>query len=237
MRRIVSVLAVTSGIGVFALGAVASSYGPSDFSTSLLSTGLVSLNPYGAFLEGGAFLLRSGFDAPIRLPGAGEKPDFAFGFTLPFDYKSNTPVFADLLWEAPDSDCDFVLKSNFLYRARTGKDLDAGEPAGGFDPIWASTDFSLDPVARSITMAAPEDAHETARARFRIIPTEGEFPTLRPGDTMTFGVFRDDTLAEDSCPGDLGIAGVAILYEKVPQASQAGPEPAKTKKRPHRRQS
>jgi hypothetical protein len=56
-------------------------------------------------------------------------------------------------------------------------------------------------------------AHETARVTFSITPTPDEFPTLRPGDAVNFGIFREDRVAEnDTCTEELGIAGISIVY-------------------------
>lgn len=175
----------------------------------------LSLTPQAADLDGEASLVRSGFDAPLRLPANSGTPSFALGFTIPSDYEPNTTLRVIILWEGPATQCNFVLRSASLFRARAGQPRDFGGASAGLRPVNASTPFSL-PFMGSITMAAPMTAHRTARVRFDITPTPGEFPTLQSGDAVNFGIFRDDSVAEDTCTDDLGIAGISIVYQKRP---------------------
>lgn len=176
----------------------------------------LSLTPQAALLDNGASLLRSGFDAPIRLPANGSTPSLALGFTIPNDYASNTALRLIILWESPATQCDFVLRSGSLFRARAGQPRDFGDASAGLRPVNASTPFSL-PFTGTIMMAAPNTAHRTARVRFNITSTPGEFPAFRSGDAVNFGIFRDDSaLFSDTCSGDLGIAGISIVYRKRP---------------------
>jgi hypothetical protein len=195
------------GVGL-ALGLLLSA--PRDSSAQVITQRL-SLNPYNTVLSNGAYLVSSGFDAPIRLPSNGSTPSFALGFTIPNDYIFNTAIVIEILWETPDSSCNFVLASNFLFRARDGHPGDGGGASGGLRPRFASTGFNIN--SSLITMAAPTTPHQTARVEFAIEPTPGEFDTLQAGDAINFGIFRLDMSASDTCSGELGIAGISILYE------------------------
>lgn len=175
----------------------------------------LSLNPFGAHLDNGSSLIASGFDAPIRLPANQNLPGFALGFTIPNDYKPNTVLRIVILWESPATQCIFALRPSFLFRARDGQPSNFSDAAGGLTPLRASTAFSL--AGDTITMAAPDIAHQTASVRFRITRTSVEFPTLRQGDAINFGIFRGDTQSGDTCNDDLGIAGVSIIYDKKDQ--------------------
>jgi hypothetical protein len=195
----------------------------------------LSLDPYAARLENGASLISSGFDAPIRLPANQSTPSFALGFTIPNDYKPNTVIRVVILWESPATQCNFVLRPNFLFRARDAHPRGSGDASGGLTPVRASTPFIV--TERTITMAAPDTAHQTASVRFRITTTPVEFPTLRQGDAVNFGIFRDTVglpgsddidFPVDTCNDELGIAGISIVYNKKPpgasEITEASPE-------------
>jgi hypothetical protein len=172
----------------------------------------ISLNPYGAYLDGGASLLPSGYDGPIRLPGNGGAPAFGFGFTVPEEYVPDTDLIVEILWETPETDCTFHLSPTFLFRAGPGEPRDFGGASSGLHAVDASTPFVL--LFQEIVFEAPAKAHETAKVRFRISPTPGEFRPFVAGDAVNFAIFREDWDADDTCgKGDLGIAGASILYE------------------------
>jgi hypothetical protein len=172
-------------------------------------TNRLSLNPYAVVVAGGATLVLSGFDAPLRLPNAGN-PNFGTGFTIPNDYLPNGTLKVQILWETPSTGCDFHLLPNLLFRARTGQPRDFGNAVGGLSAVNASTPFTLS-GGGGIIMAAPATAHETARVRFNIVP-DNDFPTLQPGDAINFGFYRQSASVNDTCTGDLGIAGFSIVY-------------------------
>jgi hypothetical protein len=104
-------------------------------------------------------------------------------------------------------------RSSALLRFVTSADQGRGFGAasGGLEAVNASTSFSLS--GSGIVMEAPLAAHETARVKFKTIPTPGEFPTLQAGDAVNFGIFREDRdTANDTCDQELGIAGISIVY-------------------------
>jgi hypothetical protein len=171
----------------------------------------LSLSPYGVLAGNGASLISSGFDAPLRLPAKASTPSFTLGFTIPKDYVPDTPLKIIILWETLDTQCTFYLRPNLLFRARAGHPRDFGAASGGLEAVNASTSFSL--TGSGIVMEAPLAAHETARVRFKIVPTPGEFPTLQAGDAVNFGIFREDRdTTNDTCDQELGIAGISIVY-------------------------
>ena len=173
-------------------------------------TGRISINPYGVFLDGGAAIKMSGFEAPVRLPGNGGVPNISFGFSVPNDYIPTTPLIIELLWETTNTGCNFLFGTNFLFRAADGQNQDLGSPSGGFSPLDASTEFTVNEF--TITTAAPDAAHQTALLRFQVLPTAGEFDSLLAGDAVNVSLGRLDRDANDSCEGDVGIAGISILY-------------------------
>lgn len=174
----------------------------------------LSLDPYAALLEDGASLI-SGFNPPIRLPANVSTPNFSLGFTIPNDYKPNTPLALVILWASPATQCNFALRSNFLFLARAGSPRDGRRSvADGLDPVNASTSFSLI-SPQTIVMAASATSRQTERVRFDITAA-GFAPTLQSGDAVDFGIFREDRSAADTCAQDLGIAGVSVVYQARP---------------------
>ncbi|MBI1730391.1 hypothetical protein HY229_00660 [Candidatus Acetothermia bacterium] len=174
------------------------------------NTSRLSINPYSVHLDGGASILMSGFEAPVRLPANAGVPNISFGFTVPNDYVPNTPMTLELLWETPNTHCDFVFGSNFMYRAGEGQAQDLGSASGGFRPLDASTEFKVTDF--TITVAAPADAHKTAMLRFQITPTAGEFDSLLSGDAVNVSLGRLDKQETDTCGGDVGMAGISVVY-------------------------
>lgn len=170
----------------------------------------LSINPYGVLLSAGAEFRMTGFEAPIRLPGDGGAPNFSFGFSLPNNYLPNSRLQIEILWETGDTECNFVFGSNFLYRAGEGQPQDSGSPAGGLLPLGASTQFEVDDFV--ITVAAPEEAHETALLSFEVRTTPGEFDSMLSGDAMNLSVGRLDRDAGDTCEGDVGVGGISVVY-------------------------
>lgn len=129
----------------------------------------LSLDPYAVLTDGGGSLIRSGYDAPTRLPANNSTSSFTQGFTIPNDYQSNAALRVIILWESPSTQCNFVLNSSFLFRARAGHPRDFGGASDGLEPVSASTPFTTLAQGRSnITMAAPNTAHQTERVRFDI---------------------------------------------------------------------
>lgn len=174
------------------------------------NTNRLSIDPYSVHLDGGASILMSGFEAPVRLPANAGVPNISFGFTVPNDYVPNTPMTIELLWEAPNTHCSFVFGTNFIYRAGEGQSQDLGSASGGFRPLDASTEFKVTDF--TITAAAPADVHKTAMLRFQITPTAGEFDSLLSGDAVDVSLGRLDKQETDTCGGDVGIAGISIVY-------------------------
>lgn len=172
----------------------------------------LSLDPYAALLGEGASL---NFNPPINLPANASTPNFSFGFTIPNDYRPNTPLALVMLWASPATQCNFALRSNFLFLARAGRPRDGRTfVSEGLDPVNASTPFSLTSPHR-IVMAAPATSRQTERVRFDITAA-GFAPTLQSGDAVDFGIFREDDSAADTCAQDLGIAGVSVVYQARP---------------------
>ena len=175
------------------------------------NTSRISINPYGVLLDGGAELAMGGFDAPVRLPGNGGVPNISFGFSMPNDYLPNSSLTLEVLWETSDTACNVLFGSNFMYRAGEGQAQDGGSPAGGFRPVGASTDNEVDDFV--IIVATPENAHETGMVRFEIRATPGEFDSLLAGDAVNLSFGRLDRESDDSCEGDVGIAGLSVVYQ------------------------
>lgn len=160
----------------------------------------ISLNPYGAFLDGGA-RLETGFGAfaGIRFPSSGV-PSVAFGFTVPPDYVPGTSLIVRLVWHSPSTGCSISLRPNFISVARPGRTHIVGPGASsGLDPVGGNT------------LVAPATANQSGAKDFLIRRPDG-VTDLQPGDSVIFGLFRAAGASDDTCTGELVIQGVSILY-------------------------
>lgn len=171
----------------------------------------LSLPVTGALVEGGADLNPSGSSGALRLRDVGS-PGFAQGFTLPHDYQANTPLLLAVLAQTEATHCTMRLRGAKLVRARAGRAADQGDPAAGLEPLVATTKFSIS--KRDITFAAAAQPRTTVKIQYRIVPTPGEFPDLKPADAVLFSLVRLSEDPTDDCNATLEIAGASIVYTR-----------------------
>ena len=63
-------------------------------------------------------------------------------------------------------------------------------------------------------MSAPEPGNTTEQVIFTIKPeTASGQPQLQPGYAVNFGIYRPGDSQYDTCPGDLNIAGISVVYQ------------------------
>jgi hypothetical protein len=175
------------------------------------ATNTLSLSAVGAFRTGGASIAFTGYNGNLLLPAEGGTPGIAFGFTVPNDYDSG-PLRVVILWDSSDTACDVLLAPSFVYRARNGRARDGGGQRTGFDPLGASTPYTIT-AGGSIVMGAPDPVATVERVTFTIVPTAAQFVgPFKPGDAINFGIERRDNDARDTCTSAMGISGVSIEY-------------------------
>jgi hypothetical protein len=187
----------------------------------------LSLDPFSAFSEDADPIVWNGVEPPVRLENSATRNDAAFAFVIPEDHRRKTPLVAELLWSAGATGCDFVLSPNFIFRSRAGRARDHALPTSsvvdGLTALDATTAFVL--AGDDLRVAAPAAAQSVERIRFRI-GGGGGFPALRAGDAISFGIFRRQSAAADTCTVDLAVLGVSIVYERDPEARTAAAEAA-----------
>jgi hypothetical protein len=160
----------------------------------------INLNPYGALTGGGA-TLSGGFGrfAGIHLPDGGT-PDFAFGFTIPPDYVPGTALIVRIVWHSPSTNCGISLLPNFISVARPGRThIIGGFATSGLEPVGGAT------------LVSPATANQSNAKDYLITRPDG-VTDLRPGDSVSFGLFRSSGAGADTCTGELVVQAVSILY-------------------------
>jgi hypothetical protein len=155
---------------------------------------ILSLNPYGANLEGGASI-GSGFTGAIVLPNTGV-PSFALGFTVPEDFVGQNLTIR-LIWNTASSGCTFSLNPSFISRARPNHPDITGAASGG--------------LSGETILKASSNAGEGALAEYTVSPSQG-FADIQPGDAMLFGLFRRTDSINDTCTGSLTVKGISVRY-------------------------
>lgn len=138
-----------------------------------------------------------GFGGMI-LPDSG-LPKFAYGITLPPDYKSGTTLRVRLLWHTPSTNCNVDLRPNATAVSRPGvQHQTVGNASAGL------TGPGL--------LAAPATAKQTKVATFALTPPKASVNPLKPLDAYQFGIYRRTDSANDTCSGPLHITGVSVHY-------------------------
>lgn len=158
----------------------------------------MSLSTTAAHYQGGTSFNHGayGFGGMV-LPDSGV-PSFAYGITLPKDYRPGTRLAVRLLWHTPAKDCTIDLRPNATAVSRPGV---AHETVGN-----ASAGLTGPAV-----LTAPSVAKQTRAAVFSLTPPKASVNPLKPGDGYQFSIFRQ-TSGNDTCSGPLHITGVSVLY-------------------------
>ena len=126
----------------------------------------------------------------------------SFHVVLPPDYTPGAAVVGSFTWHTPGTSCNVTWRANYVSVSRTGQVHVAGAPpspttAGMSDPT---------PTMSSAT------ANLVQTASFTLTSPNPSF-TLRPGDSYTFGLFRDGNAGSDTCASDAFIDSMVIRYD------------------------
>lgn len=134
----------------------------------------------------------------LILPDSG-LPKFAYGITLPPDYRPGTRLAVRLLWHTPSKDCKIDLRPNATAVSRPGV---AHETVGNASAGLAGPGL----------LTAPSVAKQTSASTFVLTPPKAAVTPLKPGDAYQFGIYRRTDSADDTCSGPLHITGVSVRY-------------------------
>jgi hypothetical protein len=129
----------------------------------------------------------------------GTKNTASFHFVLPPDYTPGAAIVGSFNWHTAASSCNVAWKANYVSASRPGLVHVVG--------INAQTGMS-DPTP----IAAGTAANVVQTATFTISSPTASF-TFQPGDSYTFGLFRDGLAANDSCLASAAIDSMVIRYE------------------------
>jgi hypothetical protein len=155
----------------------------------------ISLDPWAAFVSGGATVTDGyGPFGGINVPDSGSA-SFAFGFTVPPDFRPGTTATLRLLWSSAGTSCTVNLRGSWVSAGRPGERHDVGASAeSGLTRLDAMELGSLSRVVR--------------QTRFQLDSPSGD--DLRPGDHYGFSLYRDE--GADSCTHAVVIHGASITY-------------------------
>jgi hypothetical protein len=159
----------------------------------------MSLSPTAANMGNGTTFNDGayGFGGMV-LPDSG-LPKFAYGITLPPDYRPGTRLAVRLLWHTPSTSCNIDLRPNATAVSRPGvQHQTVGNASAGL------TGPSL--------LAAPATTKLTQATVFTLTPPKASVNPLKPGDAYQFGIYRRTDSANDTCSGPLHITGVSVRY-------------------------
>ncbi|MEY2445499.1 MAG: hypothetical protein QOE00_2079 [Ilumatobacteraceae bacterium] len=123
----------------------------------------------------------------------------SFHFVMPPDYTPGTTIVGSFTWHAAAVSCGVAWKANYVSASRTGMLHVVG--------INSATGLS-DPGPT--TSSATSNLVQTAT--FTINSPNASF-TFQPGDSYTFGIFREGAAAADTCTGYASIDSMVIRYE------------------------
>ena len=153
-------------------------------------TASFSLSPSAVTASGGA---AAGLG--VEFTGSGT---MGFGFTLPRDYRENTPVVVQLMVydQQGSGPCSFNFSPFRLLQFRNGER--AGRSLFGF-------------TAKNGGIFDVNADEGVAIAKLTIKPG-GDLPGLRGGDALALLVERDHTLVGDTC-GTIAVFGINIKYK------------------------
>jgi hypothetical protein len=169
-----------------------------------LASGVVpkflSLNPYSAYLGGGA-TVSTGYGpyAGIAMPNSGT-PGIVFGFTIPPDYVTGEKLTARLVWHTPSTSCGIELRPSFISVARPGREhLVGGGATTGLDAVGG-------------TLLSASSTANLSGEKSYIITSPVSTTKLQPGDSIIFGLYRSTSSASDTCTDELKVQAVQVTY-------------------------
>jgi hypothetical protein len=159
----------------------------------------ISLQLYGANIAGGAsFTTGFGPNAGMQLPNSGV-PSFAYEFTIPPNFISNSPLTVHVVWYTSATSCTMSLAPNFISVARAGRTHIIGSLAtSGLTGVGGNT------------LSAGASANVGEEQQYTITSPDG-VTSLNAGDVVVFGLFRTSSGVSD-CAANLAIEGVSITY-------------------------
>ncbi len=122
-----------------------------------------------------------------------------FHLVLPPDYTPGGAIVGSFTWHTSAISCGVSWRANFVSVSRTGQVHIAGTtPASGLsDPA---------PIAAGATPNLVQTATFTLGSPLASV-------TLQPGDSYTFGLYRDGIAGADSCASFAAIDSMVIRYE------------------------
>lgn len=159
----------------------------------------ISLDIFATDTGGAAFVPGRNEQAGLWFRDNLSVPDAAsFHFVLPPDYTPGAAIVGSFNWHTAASACSVAWKANYVSASRPGLVHVVG--------VNAQTGMS-DPTP----IAAGTAANVVQTATFTISSPTTSF-TFQPGDSYTFGLFRDGQAVTDTCAGSAAIDSMVIRY-------------------------
>jgi hypothetical protein len=123
----------------------------------------------------------------------------SFHVVLPPDYTAGTTLSVSFTWHTGGTSCGVAWRANYVSLSRAGQ-LHANGPGAS------------DGISGLSTASAGATINLVNTTSFSLVSPKPGF-TLQPGDSYTFGIFRDILSGEDTCTVDALIDSMVVRYE------------------------
>ena len=158
----------------------------------------ISLDIFATPPDTATFTSGFGFNAGLSFTHGASQAG-SFHFVLPPDYTAGTTIVATFTWHTAAVSCGVDWRANYVSVSRAGAVHIAGGSAttGMSDPGLGLNGATLNLVqTATFNLTSPVVANP-----------------LSPGDSYTFGLFRDGTAGADTCTGAALIDSMVIRYQ------------------------
>jgi hypothetical protein len=159
----------------------------------------ISLDVFGTDVAGATFSFGRADLSGLKFEDGNHYEESAFHFVLPPDYTPGGAIVASFTWHTAATSCNIRWRADYTSVSRAGQlhPLGLQASSGMTEPSPTTAGATANMVqAASFTLASPVSTF-----------------TLLPGDSYTFGLYRDGTDLLDTCAAPAYMDSMVIRYE------------------------
>jgi len=158
-----------------------------------------TVDPWSAVISGNAARnIEGGNDGGLELAGSGSSV-FGFGFQIPKNYKTNSPIRVIFRWHTFATNCDLDIIPTVVGRARVGVEVPNFDMTGDMQPMDGSGVW---------TAAATSDL---GIEKAYLLNQNASF-AQRGGDDILLAFERVASDVSDTCASEMFITGITVSY-------------------------